>query len=531
MFKFFRSIDDFLTACEEYIEQRVWNGKFVYDLKFISATQIENAKDSYKKHKKKVQASPKYKSFVTFIKHYWGILMRIPMFSDTVWILVDGVRLCVKYVAHYLVVLITGLITTFWLLSAFQKSPSLFCILLVPLLLANHLFLSGFFYLIERREKDGHISISETIKQFRQNLLGNIFLFLLQFSVTVALGTFLLGFSSLLSIFFGKLHIDWTNSFFYWMPVVMLGLLLLIMLYFATILLAFSYCFIVIDKKQTRQAINLSWHYLQNDPKHSAAFYFLLTIAAFLYVLSTSLNSYEGGFAVSMFFSSQAFLFLGFLLRRRYYSKDIVPTFNIFETFRPPLKPLVAIGVLSYISFATFVIQVQPSVMKALAEKRQIVIVKYDLKPYINKDSEYVIDYPKSWSFYRWSNHSVTFYTNSTGTDVGGVKIDIDVHPESGSNYLELYESKPGLVIYDTATKDVTTKIANISIQGENAVKYTYTKIDGAHTEYQTHFLVHHNTQVYDISFVTNSKKSEEDYKEIFTQVIKSFQFTEPKKK
>ena len=526
MFHFFKSIDDFLTACEEYIEQRVWNGKFIYDLKFISATNIDNAKDSYHKHKEKIKASPNYKAFVAFVKHYWGLLMQRPMVADTVLIFTDWVHLCIKYIAHYIVILIAALISASFLLSTFLQAPVTFSILFVPVLLANHLFISGFFILIEKRERGSHITISEALNQLKQSLSANCFLFFLQISISVSLGTFLLGFSSFLSFLFEEINIDWSSSFFYWMPVVMLGLFLIILLYLITLIIAFSYTFIIIDKKKTRQAINQSWHYLQNDPKHSANLYILLTIASFLYIVFTTANNYEGGFAVSVLFSSQAFLFLGFLLRRNFFSKEITPSLNIFTRSRIPLKPLIGIGLLSYVAFATFTIQTHPEIMKILDERRQTTTVKYDLKTYTNTDSGYSIAHPKTWSVYRWSNHSITLYTNDTGTDDGGVKVDIDVRPEKGSKYFELYEANPGLLIYDTATKNVTTKIANTSIQGENAVKYTYTKVEGNLTEFQTHYLIHHKNQLYDVAFITSSKKTEEDNRDLFDQMIKSFQFS-----
>lgn len=527
MFKFFKSIDNFLTNCEEYIEQRVWNGKFIYDLTFISATETEKAKDSYLKHKKKVQDSPSYKALATALTHIWGILMRIPVFGDSLSILLDGIRLCIKYILHYLIILIFELTSASWLLGAFQKSPFVFCLILVPILLVNLLVLSGFFSLVVKRERGGHITMSESLSQTGQSLASNTFLFLLQVSITVSLGTFYLGFSSLLSFLFGKFNIDWSNSFFYWMPIVMMGLLLLVILYLTTLIIVFSYIFILLDKKKTSQAINQSWHYLQNDPKHSVTFYFSLTLVTFLYIVFASINNYEGGFAVSVLFSSQAFLFLGFLLKRKYYSKDVTPTLNLFGKLHPPLKPLLAIGLLSYVAFSIYIIKTQPAIMQIITKDRETVTIKYDLKTYSNTDFHYSIMYPKTWSLYRWSNHSVTLYTNDTGTDVGAVKVDIDVHPESTSNYLQLYEAKPGLVIYDTATKDVLTKIANVSIQGENAVKFIYTKVSDAQSEYQTHYLVHHNNLVYDIDFVTSSKKSDEEYGDLFDQIIKSFKFND----
>jgi hypothetical protein len=266
-----------------------------------------------------------------------------------------------------------------------------------------------------------------------------------------------------------------------------------------------------------------SLHHLQNDARHSVFFYVLLTFFSIFFVGFVSVNNYEGGFAVGLLFVSHAFLFLGFLLRKKYFDKTTASTDSLMFTIHRFLKPALGLGLLSYIAIAAMVIQIHPNIMTFLAEQRPTIAADYEFTTYRNNEAGYAIDYPNPWSVYRWNDTSITIYTNDTGTEVGGIKVNIDVHPAASSNYFTLFEANPGLVTYDTGTKNVTTKIANVVINGRDMVKYTYTKTDVSQTEFQTHYLIRNNDTVYDIAFVTVSKKIESGYKDIFDKMLESF--------
>jgi hypothetical protein len=173
---------------------------------------------------------------------------------------------------------------------------------------------------------------------------------------------------------------------------------------------------------------------------------------------------------------------------------------------------------------AALVFQLHPTILNFLQEQRPTIAANYEYSKYTNTNAGYAIDYPKPWSLYRWDATSTTIYTNVTGTDIGGINVNINVSPAETSNYFMFYEASPGLIRYDTGTKNVSTKISNLIIQGKNAVKYTYTKTDAKQAEFQVHYLIRNNDKVYDIAFVTFSKKIEAAYIDIFDRMIESFQ-------
>lgn len=526
MFKFFRKIDDFLTMCEEYVEQRVWNGLFIYDLQYLQEAKTDKSKEDFEKKRDEFLASERYQNTVAFLEHVWGIIMQVPILADTLRLFCEAIRICVKYLAHYLVILIAGLVTTSYLLNIFTTSPIVFSIVFLPILLANHLLISAFFFLVEKKEHGAKITFLEAIKQTKPTMRTNSFVFLLMWSILLSFVTLFLGFSSFLSFVFGAVNIDWSNSFLYWMPIVMAGLLLSIILYLILMVVVFSFVFIIFDKKNAKQAINQSWQYVQNDPRHATVYFVILSALSFIDIVNKTATSKEGGFMVSMLYASHAFFFLGYMLRKKNFEKDVKPTESIYGKFLPPFVPLVGFGLLSYVAVATFTVQqIQPEYLRMLEARRQANIIKYEYKQYTNKDSDYAIEIPKQWTPYRWSDHSVTFYTNDNGTDAGNIRIDIDVKPDNGNTFQELYDASPGLITYDTGSKNSTTKIANITIADEKAVKYSYTKIEGGKPEYQTHYLIRHNKQLFNISFAINNKNYEENYRDVFNTIITSFQF------
>lgn len=522
--KAFRALDDFLTRCEEYTEQRVWNGKFIDDLQFLSATTIDNIKESLKNTSERVQSSNAYTATLAFLRKFAGLLMQISIIEDSVLLVIEGFRLSIKYFAHYLIILITGLCSAYLLLMTFKQAPVFFVLLFLPLLYANHLFLSGFFKLVENKEQGNHISFLGALSQLKQTIPANTYIFCLQIALVVIAAVFHLGFAFLLSTLFGYISIEWSSTFLYWLPVVMVGLLIVILLYIAEVILSFSYTFVQQEKQTTYQALQRSSNIMQNDFRYSLLFYVLLTLFAVVFIANTSITNYEGGFMVSALFMSHAFLILGFILRRKYFGKEpAVQSLPFIEKAARYFKPVLGLGCFSYIAAAILMVQLQPDIIHYLNDQRPTVAATYEYTTYRNPEAGYTIQYPKPWTTYRWNDMSSTIYTNDTGTDIGGVKVNIDIRSIEESNYLALYEANPGLIRYDTGTKNVTTKIANVVIKGNNAVKYTYTNTDSNQLEFQTHYLIRSEQSVYDIALITSSKKIEASYMEIFELMVASF--------
>lgn len=521
----FKQIDKFLTDCEEYVEQRVWNGKFIGDLQYLSDQGKNHAKAKYHKSSEAVQASGPYITAMAQLHKIAGLLMQFQIIADIVHVTGGTIRLCLKYFAHYLFILIIGLASTNILLTNFKNAPFGFLLFLFPTLLINHLLLSAFFIFTGKKDAGGTFTRADIVKDFRATFPANLMLLLLQFATAMTFGVFFLGFAFVLSTIFETYHIDWSSSFLYWLLVVMSGLFMAVVLYIIEVIFAFAYPFVLQEKKSLKDALRRSLHSIQTEPDRSILLYNLFTLSSFLIIFQISKNYYEGGFFLMLFFLSQAVFFLGIMLRKNQFAKEAAPfTARLADTLHSLRLPQIILGIFSYIAVGSLFLQVHPHMLTFLETLRPAISVQHAFTTYQNDKAGYSISYPQPWSVYKWNDNAITIQTNTTGTETGEIKVNITLRPAAKSNYFTLYEANPGLISYDTGTKNVLTKSTNLVINGKNAVKYTYTKNEDDQPEFETHYLIRHEEKIYDVSFVTIDKRTELEHTEIFAAMIESFQ-------
>lgn len=543
----FRQIDSFLTDCEEYVELRVFNGKFIKDLEYLSRVGKEKTKAKVDTTTKAVQSSEQYNATTGWLQKIAHLFLQFQIIYDLVFLIGGGLRLCIKYFARYLIVLIIGLGSTNILISQFKDAPISFLINVLPLVFANHLVLYLFFLFAEKKDDADNaaptkaagnktpaknsvakVSPAEVFKHLLATIPGTLFIYLLQIATALTAAVFFFGFSFVLSNIFEYYNIDWSNSFVYWYLVLMIGLIIAVILYIAEVILSFTYPFITLDKKSVKESLSYSYNFIKNNSRYSIVFYTLFLGINSVLIFNLSKQYYEGGFFLGMFILMQGFLFLGVLIKKKYFTKEASTKRSLTKNTYYVLIISLVVGIFSYIAISTLTIRVHPNILAFLEAQRPSIEVVNEFVTYTNDKAGYSIDYPKSWSVYAWSNSAITIYTNTTGTEAGGIKVNIESRPAANSNYYYLFEASPGLVIYDTGTKNVTTKIANVVIKGKNAVMYTYTKTDEKGTEFQTHYLMRVEDKLYDISFVTMNKKLESTFREIFYAMLESFQVKAP---
>lgn len=522
--KAFRAVDAFLTVCENYTEQRIWNGKFIYDLKFLTATKNLELQEVSEKKTKALKASSSYITFIAFLKKIQAFLLRHPLLSDPLILITENLRFCSKYFAHYLIIIISGLASSYLLLMTFRFAPGTFVGLSLPLLYINHLFLSCFFIFIANKEKGAPLSLGGIFSSLKQSLAANTFIFLLQNSLLIISGVFVLSVSYLMNMFFSTPDAAWHMSFFYLLPVVAVCLVLGVLLYFAEIILAFCYPFILHEKKTAHHALQQSIHAFHTNPRYSLYFYLLLGVVSAIFLVNITTRTYEGGFIVAALFISHAFLFLGFIVRRNYFEKEQVLEHEVFsENSFQFTKLALIIGVFSYFSAGALFVRLQPEVLNYLEELRPTLAESYQYATYTNKTAGFRINYPQSWTLYEWSEQSASMVTNATGTTLGSVKVNVDVRTLEDSEFEAFYLANPGLINYDTETGNAETKILNTTINKLNAVKYIALNNDTGKLEFQTHYLIKNGDVVYDIALLTYKKELEEAYMEIYELMVKSF--------
>src|SRR5581483_11670497 len=150
------------------------------------------------------------------------------------------------------------------------------------------------------------------------------------------------------------------------------------------------------------------------------------------------------------------------------------------------------------------------------------------VKTYVNDTYGYSLEYPQNWSFYQWQNNSVTFYNNYTRTLSGDTWMTITIQPlsEGESNFDRLYKASPGVVPDNTVSKNITTKVSNMTIQGYQAVNYLFIKPSIPYTEYESHYLILKQGDVYDISFTSVTNDVASYNTDLFQKIINSFRFT-----
>ena len=103
----------------------------------------------------------------------------------------------------------------------------------------------------------------------------------------------------------------------------------------------------------------------------------------------------------------------------------------------------------------------------------------------------------------------------------------ITISPYEGSIFNELYSDAPGVVAKDPQNKDIITKVTNMTIQNYPTVNYLFTKPSIPYTNYETHYLIHKNNNVYDVSFTSVTNDVASYNSTLFTKIINSFKFSQ----
>lgn len=93
--------------------------------------------------------------------------------------------------------------------------------------------------------------------------------------------------------------------------------------------------------------------------------------------------------------------------------------------------------------------------------------------------------------------------------------------------FAQLFDAAPGLVIENGATKNVTTKVTNMSIQGNDAVNYQFTRSGLPYSQFETHYLIHKGDLMYDIAFISLANDVSNYNSDLFEKIIDSFRLTQ----
>lgn len=525
--KFFTAIGTFLNNAEEYFDNRVRTGKFIGDIKYYSKIGKENTSKVLKSLFIKGIHSPYYVRFTEALKKLWILLMKVQFLEWTFSLALDAVKIFFKYYAEIFITFALTFPTAILLLNLFQSNITAFFIALLPLLIFNVLCLSALYFTINKREEGSQISLWQGFVSIVREKNQIVLILCFHFAILVLAGVSFSILSLFFRFFFDAIAISWGDSIIYWFVVIFTGLILLIWLFIMNVILHQTLFIKLFEPKSLTDAYKESVQFIKGYTIELYCFYLLLYLFGAVVIFWSTLYYLYAGFTVSVFGFTIIGLFLGFLLRRKFYRHSTVPAQVSTHNYTQLFTIIVFFGLVNFVLGSTVVISQFQYITTIFESQRSNYFLNREMITYTNNIHNFSVQHPKSWSIYERRDRTVTFYNNNSGTETGGIWLNISVASFDERAYLRLYNARPGLVSLDTTTKDVTTKISNIQIQGYEGVNYTFYKVKEPYPEYQTHYLIKKGNDVYDIVFITLNKDIEENNTETFERIINSFTFIE----
>lgn len=509
------------------MDYRVRTGKYVGDIKVATKELREESVKNSKSQITRLKQSSFYKRSVGVILLTWDKLLTIPFFEYTATMLIDAVRLAVRYGIEIFIVIAITFPSAILLLNVFYTSILQFFIFLPVILLGNLYIVSALYKMIFLREKGEKITFWKACIATKQSFIGISKTFIFQ---TMLLLLAVISFSILalfFRFFFDAIAVAWSGSFIYWFVVIFIGMCFLFAALIFSVIVHQTYLIQLFEHKDLDEAMQYSLHFTQTYLLQFFVFYLALYLLSAILFFWAGLYYVYLGMTVVIYAAIHASLLLGFLLRRKFYQKLPSPNTHYAINTKRLFTIIIFFGAINYIFASVIVIRQFNYITGVFETQRDNYFLTKELKRYTNTIYKFSIEYPQSWNMYERRSSSVTFYNNYTGTVTGGIWLNITITPYSERDFLRLYNAKPGLVSLDTATKDVTTKVSTIMIQGYPGVNYTMYKVKEPYPEYQTHYIIHKGNYMYDIMFTTLDKDIEGNNVVLFERIVESFTFTE----
>ena len=527
--KTYRAVDEFLTMCVDYVELRVRTGKFVGDIKQASQLGKEKSQEEAKAFVTQVKTAEPYQVSISTSKEVNTRISKIPVLENFFSVLLHSILIIKNNFNEFLCIIIISLLLMLFITTTSAGNPNLFFLSILPLLLVNSLTISAFYTMVDKKENAIKTTIFAGIPQALKTFFSVTFLFFLNIFTIMDILIVLLVSAFLISVIFELLSITWETSFIFWFFVIAGGFVALITSFFVTIVTLQAYYFVLLENNKILPSLIKSWHLLRAYVFQFLFFYLFLFLCVSSLLFWATVTYLEIGFALVALLFNHAIILIGYVLRKKFPSKQIESSEPSFANASLVFTFLLGLGILSYSLFTILIVEVNPQIMKRIMQKQEEFFLTKSFVSYNNRDVGYAIDYPKSWYIYEWNKQSVTIYNNSTSTRIGAISVTIDVASGNEATFSALFNHRAGLVTFDTTSQDIpiTYKITNSSIYGHDAVKYTVTKQSIEAKQYQTHYLISKDGLTYDIALKTVDKNIEGQALPIFEKMIASFRFLE----
>ncbi len=509
----------------DYFDYRIKTGKFIDDIKFLCNLINNYFTTLGKKLYTDTKDSNIFIALLNLFKTLLNTLMKLPLFALIFSLFKETIRIVISCYAEIFIIFAFTFPLTILLLNLFQTYIIAFFIGLIPILLLNIYCISALFNFIKHKESGEKISLWHSFHMLTPRFSAIIYPVLTQ---TAIIQESFLGFiivSVFLSYTFELLHLSWSNSFIFWFIILILGFILVVGLFIFSIITLQTFLTVLLENLSFQQAIKESQTIVFRSLPTFFILYLILYIAFAFFISKMVVLYLYLGATIGMYCACIGTTFLAYLLWEKFRLNAVQPV--IQTTQKPPflVNVIIIFGFMNFILLAVFMINEYQPFINFVQQQEDNFLAAQQMRQYTNTTYGYSIQYPQAWTVYEWNEKSTTFYNNFTGTITGGTWMTITVSTYDYKGFQQLFTAAPGLVIEDGVTKDVTTKITNMSILGYDTVNYNFVKSTNTYPQYETHYLIHKGNLMYDIAFVSLSNDVSSYNSDLFQKIISSFQF------
>ena len=522
----FKKTDGFLNACVDYFDYRIRTGKFIGDIRYYVGLVTTFVKQTWEKEYNKAAKSNLFFALVAIAKTIWQILTAIPFIKILVSFFGEILVIVVTCYAEIFIVFAFTFPLTILLLNLFQTAIVAFFVALIPILLLIIYCVSALFDFIRHRETGERISLWHSFQILIPRFSVFTFPSLIQFfGVQESALSFIL-IALFLSFIFDFIHISWSDSFIYWFVVLAIGFFIVVCIFFFSIVLYQTYFTVLLENLSFKEAFRRSRNTVSTFFGYYFFYYLLLYILSAFLIWRMAVAYLYLGVAIGIYIACIVIIFFAFLLWKKFRlppAQEVIP-----DPQKLPLSiiVLVVFGFINYTLLAVFFIKEYKPFITFVQQQENNLLATQETKPYTNTTYGYIIHYPKSWTVYEWNKTATTFYNNYTGTISGGTWMTVTVSSYNANAFSGLFEASPGLAGSDS-TNNITTKITNTTIQGYDTVNYTVVKQQTPYSQFETHYLIHKGSLVYDIAFISVTNDVANYNSDLYQKIINSFQFTQ----
>lgn len=455
----------------------------------------------------------------------YTLYQTVPWIHILVVIIREGAKLWKKYFAEFLSVFAITFLTLPFLILLFERNPIVFFLFLLPIAILNTVVLSALYRYIDQNEAKQKTSLRQCIQYcFTQLIPITLLIAFYCFFITAAVLLFL-GLSWAMSWLLTNFHINWFQSYYYWLTTLSGATFLASLVFLLTLLAQHVYYSFLLDKANPLEDANrilplMKQYYVATFPLF---FLLILLFIPMIFWLSISYLDVGVGFLLLLIFHA-TFLF-SYLLRKRLW---ITPHSEGERSKGIPESWFVVgfiFGTFSYVLCMLFTLSYHSTLIQFINRIQQDRVISQELITYMNAEYGYTIDYPRSWSVYTWQPNVTTLFDNNTGTFIGGIWVNMTVTYAKNTNYQALYAAKNATQMPSDELNVKIQKRNNFEIDGHKGVSYTLVRSDFPLSEYETNYMIKKGNVVYSISFLTKSRDIEADNTLLFEKMIDSFRF------